>query len=129
MNNSGYSSREILSMQKDAIERVREMQRRANHHLTNTEQNRSNTNNNRETTSSNLGQQKSNEEHRSSNHHEQQHPIIPVAQAPKSQNSIGNLLSSFNLSEDRALILLIVFILVQEGADTPLILALLYLIL
>lgn len=33
MNNSGYSANDILSMQKDAIRRVREMQKRANVHL------------------------------------------------------------------------------------------------
>lgn len=109
-----YSSEELASMQKDAMERVREMQRRADETLRR----------------SNAGL--------SSFTAEIPTPSAPAPPAPPSPESpkpivpagkLGNVLSAVGIDQDRMIILALLLILYNDGADNLLLLALLYLFL
>lgn len=114
---SRYSGDELASMQKDAMERVREMQRRADETL------------------------------RRSNASLVPPPAQPVQEIPPScppeapppipqptisappAGKLGNILSAAGIDQDRIVILALLLILYNDGADQLLLLALLYLFL
>ncbi len=117
-NTNNYSRDDLAAMQKDAMERVREMQRRADETL------------------------------RRSNQSMPPAPPVPPAppppepqqpkQAPPQQktelsaqsvNKLGNILSAAGMDSDRLIILGLLLILWNDGADHLLLLALLYLLL
>ncbi len=109
-----YSSEELASMQKDAMERVREMQRRADETLRR----------------SNAGLSSFTAEI----------PTLPAPapsvppppEAPKPivpTGKLGNVLSAAGIDQDRMIILALLLILYNDGADNLLLLALLYLFL
>lgn len=123
MKNSGYSSSEILSMQEDAVKRVKEMQRRANSHLPQPH-----------AAARVAGRQTSDQPPRDSERPAEpprtaalRYPADNEKSAP-GRFEIGGLLSQFSVSEDKAVVLAIILILMSQGADKSLILALLYLI-
>ncbi len=129
--NNGYSSSEILAMQRDAAERVREMQRRAQQRLQ----------------QSNGQQMGVNIPHPSPAPHSNR-PIggIPAFSPPAQRqdappvnhnanhsssptsfgSSIQGLLDQFHLDHDRILLILLFLVLMREDADPTLLLALAY---
>ena len=127
--NSNYSSADMMSMQQDAMRRVREMQRIANEKLN--------------------GQSPRQEEYRQphlanavpllqeNKSNQKSKPFSPAQTAEtekkavpqNSGNMLGGLLSQLNLDNDRLIILLLLVVLLNEGADHKLLLALCYLLL
>ena len=104
MNQSGYSSSDMLSMQADAIRRVREMQRRAQ--LTVSRQ--------------------AAPDPPPGPRQEQNTPLPLHTPQEKQGNFLSGLMESLNLDNDRLLLLALILLLAHEGADTMLILALFY---
>lgn len=119
-NQQGYSSSEILAMQKDAIRRVNEMQRIAREKIALTQPNLNNPivkektiNKERKTepiplTSNNL------------DHCETE--VIKTT-------TFSGMLDKLNLDDEKILLILLMLILLNEGADMMLILALGYILL
>lgn len=115
--NSNYSSSDMMSMQRDAVRRVKEMQRIAN---------------------SRVYSSPTSEPKRAGGHS----PNIPTSLPPKQEsnrgekkpsfedgNPISGLLSQLNLDSDRLIILILLIVLMNEGADQKMLLALCYLLL
>ncbi len=124
-SSSNYSSKEMAAMQKDAMERVREMQRRADESL------------------------------RRSNPPPSSPPPSPPAPAPMVENptypeplpqllspepslnlpnllsngKLGNILSAAGIDQDRLILLGLLLVLWNDSADRKLLLALVYLLL
>lgn len=107
---SNYSSSDIMSMQQDAIRRVREMQRISNSKVGGDES---------KSTAYIPAPPVRKEEKRPQG----------ATSVPKNQNFIQDLLSKLNLDHDRLIILLLLVVLLNEGADSKLLLALCYLLL
>lgn len=110
-----YSSEELASMQKDAMERVREMQRRADESL-----------------------RRSNASLSPPPPPPPEAPPLPLPPEipkpsppppPPTSGKLGNLLSAAGMDQDRILLLALLLILYNDGADHLLLLALLYLFL
>lgn len=113
--NGRYSGEELASMQKDAMERVREMQRRADETLR-----RSN---------ADFAPPPPRAEPK-------QDPPPPPPDLPQESpapvstvGKLGNILSMAGIDQDRIIILALLLILYNDGADQLLLLALLYLFL
>ena len=115
--NSHYSGEQLASMQKDAMDRVREMQRRADETL-----------------------RRSNADFAPPPAEMKAPPAepVPIPPTPKPQvpvpcpepiGKLENLLSVAGIDRDRIVILALLLILYNEGADQLLLLALLYLFL
>ena len=110
----GYSSEEIMAMQRDAIRRVNEMRRISEEKLRQSET---------------AAQPKPAE------------PVFKVPQSPSeppkpqpvppaaSPGGLGALLQTFGKDHETLLLLSLLFLLIREGADTSLILALVYVLL
>ena len=108
ISNSGYSASQISSMQQDAIERVREMQRRAREKL------------------------------ESSNRAAVPAGNFPARPVPAPQSSVQTavspaqpfqgILEKLGIDGETALILILLLLLLNEGADRSLILALVYIL-
>ena len=112
ISNSGYSASQISAMQQDAIERVREMQRRAREKLESSNQ----------IASAPVRQQPVQQAA-----FRQSSPAVPAAPASPAQPFQG-FLEKLGLDGETALILILLFLLINEGADQPLILALVYIL-
>lgn len=117
MNDSGYTSSEILAMQRDAIRRVREMQRRANSHVPHVPPS------NPAPTDGASQEQRREAPPPKKNHQEQKNN--PAVLLP---NRLQGLISSIGIDEDKAVVLAVILILLSQNADQALIIALLYLI-
>ena len=133
---SQYNSNEILSMQQDAIRRVREMQKRARRAM---EQPPNRTNASGQNQGVGHSSSESSVLGRSGNRQEQdrrEQNALPVSsgshhQKPekKHDNFLSGLLNNLNMGEDSILILMILFLLASEKADPVLLLALGYILL
>ncbi|MBP1581964.1 MAG: hypothetical protein J6A26_06175 [Oscillospiraceae bacterium] len=115
-----YSREDLSAMQKDAMERVREMQRRADENLR-----RSN---------AALPPQSQQEDlpppqPETPAAQAAAPPPAPVAPPPPSGNRLSQILSVVGVDQDRAIILGLLLILYNDRADPLLLLALLYLLL
>lgn len=114
----GFSNTEILSMQKDAIRRVNEMQRIAREKIEQTQG----------VHPQQMNRPKENNE-----------PIKPIHSPPQPierceteiirGNSFTGILDKLNLDEEKILLIMLGIILMNEGADIMLILALGYILL
>lgn len=112
ISNSGYSASQISAMQQDAVERVREMQRRAREKLESSNQ----------IASAPVRQQPVQQAA-----YRQSSPAVPAAPASPAQPFQG-FLEKLGLDGETALILILLFLLINEGADQTLILALVYIL-
>lgn len=121
-----YSSSEIISMQSDAVRRVNEMQRLARQRVLQTpnDTSLSHSAGTPNATAMSLGAPMKGS-------HEQ-----PFGGNPKGEFSIDSIgesftgiLDKFNLDEEKILIIILIIILVNEGADIMLVLALGYILL
>lgn len=113
--NGRYSGEELASMQKDAMERVREMQRRADETLR-----RSNADFAPPPPKAEVKQEPS------------PPPPLPPREPPapvSNTGKLGNILSAAGIDQDRIIILALLLVLYNDGADQLLLLALLYLFL
>ncbi len=124
MENSGYTPNEILTMQRDAVERVLEMQRRANSHIAR-EQSAQNAaaycppaQSNRSQTDHGSRQ----DLHSGAVHSNPHRPSVLLP------SGLQNILNSIGIGEDKTVVLAVIVILLSQNADQSLILALLYLI-
>lgn len=126
---SGYSDSQIDDMQKDAIKRVKEMQRVANQRLGSTRQIRSMNSFWENSNVNNLNQKKSNFGEKNINNQDliKKPSNKPVNSSGFDLNGLFKL-DFLNMDDDKMMILLLIIILSKEGADTMLILALFYLI-
>lgn len=121
-NSRQYSPEELSAMQKDAMDRVREMQRRADETLR-----RSN---------AALPMQEAPQATRPtsapselvSNPQTQQQPPAPLS-AQASGGKLSQILSAAGMDQDRIILLGLLLLLYNDGADQLLLLALLYLFL
>ncbi len=132
MANSGYSSGEMLRMQQDAIRRVQEMQRRSQERV-------------RQPTTPPIGTPPMQDIANGQTNQAPPPPVPPPTTPTPPSNGLGGLLSSllgkkgdgdetgllaqFGIDEEQALILALLLILLREGADHKLILALCYILL
>ena len=114
MNDSGYTSSEILAMQRDAIRRVQEMQRRANIHVPPVSP----------APTADASQEQRREDPPPKKYHQEQ-KNSPAVLLP---NRVQGLINSIGLGEDKAVVLAVILILLSQNADQTLIIALLYLI-
>ena len=112
ISNSGYSASQISAMQQDAIERVQEMQRRAREKLESSNQ----------IASAPVRQQPVQQAA-----YRQSSSAVPAAPASPAQPFQG-FLEKLGLDGETALILILLFLLINEGADQTLILALVYIL-
>jgi len=137
---NGYSSAQILAMQKDAIRRVNEMQRAAREKLRQTQQQMGDP-----PPESVLPEEQSAPEAKA----EPPRQISPPEEAPARENAssrgqtpsrertqggeggspLQGILSRLNLDQETLLLLLLLVLLINEGADSKLILALVYVLL
>lgn len=143
VNNSGFNGSQVMHMQQDAIRRVREMQRRANEKLQQTQHMMTNPPPPSSPQRGQSGHMQNRQQASSSpppKEHKQPHQEKAPTQsshkqhtaAPKQASSVFSpaaLLDKLNIDHERALLLLLVVVLVNEQADTKLILALCYLLL
>ncbi len=113
---SRYSGDELASMQKDAMERVREMQRRADETLR------------RSNASLNPPPPPPVQDPPPCPPEVSPQNPLPMHSAP-SAGKLGNILSAAGIDQDRIVILALLLILYNDGADQLLLLALLYLFL
>lgn len=135
--NSGYSSSEILAMQRDAAERVREMQRRAQQRLQQSNGQPVGQNNPTNTTHSPSpphNQRQAGETSDMAHSAQRQNASFlnhsAVHSSPTSFNSaIQGILDQFHLDHDRILLILLFLVLMREDADPTLLLALAYIFL
>ena len=112
-----YSSNELASMQKDAMERVREMQRRADETL-------------RRSNASLMPPPKTEAPKPAPLPlTETPKPSPPSSPLPNTNGKIGTVLSAAGIDQDRMIILALLLILYNDGADNLILLALLYLFL
>jgi hypothetical protein len=121
MAENRYSSAEMMSMQRDAIRRVREMQRRANERVQHS------------SGQPNSASRMNGGQHQSvSNHHTAQMPSHPSGSSGQHNQVLSSSGTSFleklNLDQEKLILLLLIVLLLNEGADTKLILALCYLL-
>lgn len=122
MAGNEYSGADMMSMQRDAIRRVREMQRRANEKIQ----------------PHPGGARQSTSFHASSQTpyvgFEQERTQAPNTSRPIKEVSSDerinplSVLESLNLDQEKVILLLLIVLLLHEGADTKLILALCYLL-
>ena len=139
MANSGYSSREILDMQSDAVRRVNEMQRISREKTDALNQSANfypqNFNNHIDPTPDFI--QKPNE-HYEPNQQATNDPIFEPEPEPNiDSDSISEVVSSsftgilekLNLDDEKIMLIVIIILLVNEGADIQLVLALGYILL
>lgn len=117
-----YTSAQILAMQNDAIKRVQEMQRLAKKQVENTTgflpQNKVQSNGHTK------GQEK---QAKHSQHIEQSNrkiESIPQNQTDVVRNGFAGMLENLNLDEEKLLLIFLIILLINEGADTMLVLAL-----
>ena len=116
---TNYSSSDMMAMQRDAMRRVQEMQRIA----------KSRVNGGQDTAAAQSAPAPP--VSAPSPNRPQQAPSkqeCPVA-APAEKNILQELLSGLNLDHDRLIILLLLIVLMNEGVDGKLLLALCYLLL
>ena len=114
ISNSGYSASQISAMQQDAIERVREMQRRAREKLESSNQ----------IAAAPARQQPVQQ---AAYRQSSPSPAVPAVSASPAQPFQG-FLEKLGLDGETALILILLFLLINEGADQTLILALVYIL-
>lgn len=152
-NQNGYSSHEILTMQQDAIRRVNEMQRlarekvatsenhpqnnkmQAEHHSPQQEAEHHSPQQEKENKMQHPNHNKQNNQH----HHEEKHEHQPVEknEVIKIENcptevvhqGLTGFLDRLNLDPETLLLMGLIFLLVNEGADVMLLLALGYILL
>lgn len=120
-NNRNPDRAEVMSMQQDAIRRVREMQRRANEKLRQTQQ------------AMRQEPQNSSENHACAvpPQSPQASRPAPAASALEKSEKKGSplaILDRLGIDQEKGLLLLLIILLLNEGADTKLILALCYLL-
>ena len=123
--NSGYSSAQILSMQKDAVRRVNEMQRIARERLQRTENAMG---------TAPAAVSRSNPPAAQAPvvpEHDTPQPVRPAGQSPvpSAGSPFTGILDRMGLDSESTLLLLLLLLLVNEGADNMLILALVYVLL
>lgn len=112
---SGYSDAQIRAMHKDAVRRVNEMQRVARQRV-------------------NSSPSPPSKEENSLPHIEQEsEPIKPVisetaCQSITQTNGLTGFLDRMNLDEEKILLIMLLILLINEGADTYLVLALVYIL-
>ena len=127
--NSNYSSSDLMSMQQDAVRRVREMQRIANSKLGGVQEaaqpeQRHSAGQAAAPVPPAIGQVPGRDRH----HEAEREKTAPPASSGGS-NPLSGILSQLNLDHDRLIILLLLIVLMNEGADQKLLLALCYLLL
>ena len=121
---STYSQSDMLRMQQDAINRVHEMQRRAQRTIEETNGSI------RHVHDAPQNPPPLQAAHRAPPHrHEGPVPAAPHPAPERSANPLGNLFSALNFDSEQILIGILLVVLINEGADMPIILALLYLLL
>ena len=109
--NGGYSAAEFSSMQRDAVNRVLEMQRRAQMRLEQSNRMAS------------AGQMPA---PTSVPQHSPQHISQPQPQIPQPAFPFQGILEKLGMDGETAVLLILLLILLNEGADRSLILALVY---
>jgi len=121
--NSNYSGADMMSMQQDAVRRVKEMQRIANSRVNSTPT--SGLQHETKTISAPISEKKIGSTQR-----------LDIASHPTERsdetandNPISGLLSRLHLDNDRLIVLVLLIVLLNEGADQKLLLALCYLLL
>ena len=126
-----YSENDILRMQQDAIGRVREMQRRAQKTIddTNTAQ-RDLANNRRHE----AGERQHSEAVSLSAQPSPEFAFASpgesvIEHAPRRSNPIGSIIKNLNLDSEDLLLIALIILLIREDADISLIVALVYLLL
>lgn len=119
---SNYSEGDVLRMQQDAINRVHEMQRRAQRTI-------EETNGSIRHMHNSAGHPHSPVEARGGAKAEPAAEKPHVALVPKSQNPLGSIFSALNLDGEQILIAVLLIVLINEGAQAPIIIALVYLLL
>lgn len=125
--NNRYSSAEVSRMRQDAIRRAQEMQRRAGGNRR-TGQSNSYPQQNFSKSHSPQRQEDTSRQNRSFNPsvpEEKKDSFLPGQQK---ENILDELIGKFKIDKDRALILLVLFVLLREKADSKLLLALCYLL-
>lgn len=145
--------RDFDTMRQEAIERVRSMQRRSREVMTphnNSERGNRNSDQNKESVpinvppvsemqnnSTNSSNQNTNKNNQNNNHNSnQENPIanilgnlFPNTGGQTKKGPLSELLDGFNISEENALIGMLIYILAKNGADVKLLLGLGYLLL
>ncbi|MEG0691593.1 MAG: hypothetical protein RR444_00750 [Oscillospiraceae bacterium] len=118
-NNNGYTQSQILTMQQDAMRRVNEMQRISRERLGNNV--------------SVPAHQPQPDHHNppAKSHHveKKEEQEIERCQPEVVQNGFKGILERLNLDEEKIIIIMLLILLVNEGADIMLILALVYILL
>ncbi len=116
--NSGYSASELSSMQRDAMERVREMQRRARQRIEET---------NRMVTESPTVPAPHRSMQQPANNNTTTHKPAATSR-PAQPAPLQGILDRLNLDGDTVLILILLLLLMNDGSDQSLILALVWLL-
>lgn len=140
-NQSGYSQAQILSMQQDAIRRVNEMQRISRDRVAGSMQPPPMNQNNNKTQQN---QQRGSNQNFSQNNHKfnqnNKSDQLKENSIRKNESSndntelpfigegIDSLLKTLGIDKEQLLILVLLFLLINEGADQTMILALIYLL-
>lgn len=131
-NNNRYSDAEMRSMRQDAIRRTQEMHQRAHGMHRPAQPRPSNSNSNQHTPHTSGGTPSSPQHTAQSTSQENTNTAspqqTPAAQNTASPSSLTALFERLGLDGERAILLLIIFLLVKDGADSKLILALCYLL-
>lgn len=130
IQNNRYSSAEVSRMRQDAIRRTQEMQRRASSGNARPYQQQGRA-------GSRPQERPKNETAPPKNIHRQEKKeektlVLPSGSAKEENKNVKNpleaLMTQFHIDKDRAIVLLMLFILLREHADNKLILALCYLL-
>lgn len=112
-----YSGSDMLHMQQDAIRRVKEMQRRANEKV---RQGNSQASTIVSHTSFDPSDRPTSRETKNTQ--------LPANQNQSSSGSLTGILDRIGIDNEKAVLLLLIILMLNEGADTKLILALCYLL-
>ncbi|MFZ2539491.1 MAG: hypothetical protein WAX04_11390 [Oscillospiraceae bacterium] len=116
--NNEYTQPQILTMQQDAIRRVNEMQRISRERLGNN-------------IPIPINESQPNRHNPSAKHdHEHKNePVVEHCEAEVMPNGFKGILEKLNLNEEKIIVIMLLILLINEGADIMLILALVYILL
>ncbi len=117
-NNNEYTQPQIMTMQQDAIRRVNEMQRISRERL------------NQSNPVQITHPQPNHNTLPGKNHNEhKQEAIVEHCETQVVHNGFKGILEKLNLDEEKLIVIMLLILLVNEGADIMLILALVYILL
>lgn len=123
-NQNHYTNAELMAMQQDAIRRVQDMHRRAQQRVQGQP----------DSTRTQRGTSHPAQRSRSNGAQEQQHRQPPAPSPPAEIQQTGEgtpiekILKDLNIDKDRIILLGLIILLLNEGADRTLIIALVYLL-